>query len=146
MRYSVRVQRCQRGDIGPRRAIRAKWRLAEDILNRWKRKLAATRLHTAIVHRVIHFCSRFRDGTRTIARRSSSPLAFTTCHSGERHVRLHPASDRARNGYLPEHGLERWSREVESMIAQHHELTKHDDALGESFRRSDPTDVSLGVR
>lgn len=117
----------------------------EDILGRWERELGGdARAYRNHVYRVIHFCSAFQDDEqreKVIIAACFHDLGIWT-HGTFDYI---PPSIELAKSYLREQGLEPWSAEIEAMIAEHHKLTKHDDALVESFRRSDLTDVSLGL-
>jgi len=120
---------------------------AEDILNRWKRELGGDEVaYRNHVYRVVHFCSRFREGDAN----DREKVVIAACFHDlgiwtSRTFDYIPPSIALAMTYLREEGLELWSVEIESMIAQHHKLTSHRDPLVESFRRSDFTDVSLGL-
>ena len=119
----------------------------EHILGRWERELGrdstAYRNH---VYRVIHFCDAYRGGDAEQREKVAIAAAFHDLgiwsHSTFDYI---PPSVGLAREYLRDEGLERWSGDVESMIAQHHKLTRHGDGLVEAFRRSDLTDVSLGL-
>ena len=117
------------------------------ILSRWKRELGEDGLaYRNHVHRVIHFCSQYRDGD---AEAREKVVIAATFHdlgiwSNKTFDYIAPSIALA-TSYLRDEGLEPWIADIESMLAEHHKLTKHDQPLVESFRRSDLTDVSLGL-
>jgi hypothetical protein len=119
----------------------------EDILHRWQRELGndgpAYRNH---VYRVIHFCDAFRNGDDEQREKVVIAACFHDLGiwSNATFDYIPPSIALARE-YLAAEGLDGWSAEIESMIAEHHKLTRHGDALVEAFRRSDLTDVSLGL-
>ncbi|HEX6094886.1 MAG TPA: hypothetical protein VF432_01075 [Thermoanaerobaculia bacterium] len=118
-----------------------------DILDRWKRELGddavAYRNH---VHRVIHFCDAYINGD---AEQREKVVIAACFHDLGIWVNgtwdYIPPSIALAKDYLREQRLEHWTAEIETMIAEHHKLTRHQDAMVECFRRSDLTDVSLGL-
>lgn len=135
--------------IGARQAILPDMNIprAEEILHRWKRELGgdvvAYRNH---VHRVIHFCDAYRNGDPEQREKVVIAACFHDLGiwAGNTFDYIPPSIALARE-YLNEQGLAHWSDEIERMIAQHHKLRPHGDPLVEAFRRSDLTDVSLGL-
>lgn len=122
-------------------------RRVEDILGRFERELGGDALaYRNHVHRVIHFCEAFRSGNdeqreKVVIAAAFHDLGIWT-HATFDYI---PPSVVLAREYLHEQRLGAWSAGVEAMIAQHHKLTRHGDALVEAFRRSDLTDVSLGL-
>lgn len=120
---------------------------ADDILDRWQRELGgdavAYRNH---VHRVIHFCDAYVHGDADQRDKVVIAACFHDLGIWANGTWDYiPPSIVLAIDYLREQQLEHWSGEIETMIAEHHKLTRHRDALVEAFRRSDLTDVSLGL-
>ena len=127
--------------------IRDRIERADEILDRFRDDLGTdARAYRNHVYRVIHFCRAFHDGDVDDREKVVIAAAFHDLGiwSDRTFDYLAPSIALARE-YLHSHGLEGWSAEVESMIALHHRIRAHDDRLVEAFRRSDLTDVSLGI-
>ncbi len=119
----------------------------EEILHRWKRELGGDEVaYRNHVHRVIQFCDAYRNGDvdqreKVVIAACFHDLGIWGSHTFD----YIPPSIALARDYLSEQGLAHWGDEIERMIAQHHKLRHHDDPMVEAFRRSDLTDVSLGL-
>lgn len=121
--------------------------LVETILGRWAPELGEDALaYRNHVYRVIHFCEAYRSGSEE----QRDKVVIAACFhdlgiwSNGTFDYIPPSIVLVRR-YLADEGLERWSAEIEAMIAMHHKIRSHDDPLVEAFRRSDLVDVSLGL-
>ena len=124
--------------------------LLDEILAAWTHEIGKDypgyRNH---VYRMVHFCFALRDCTDDERRKIIIAGCFHDLGlwSDGSVDYLPPSIDRA-TSYLAQHALERWSPEIELMIAIHHKLRPYRDdryPLVDVFRRADLVDVSLGL-
>lgn len=122
----------------------------EEVLGQWKTEIGHDYVgYKNHVYRMINFCFALHDCTpeernKIIIAGCFHDLGIWASNTFD----YLPPSIALANAYLQQNKLERWSPEIELMIAMHHKLRRYQDEhypLVEVFRKGDLVDFSLGI-